>query len=297
MMRGKSIRVLLVEDNAHDAQALREALEAAGASSFELIARETLAEGLAVAESAPPDVLVLDLHLPDSHGLDTLQKVLEAAPDLPVVVYTQIDDEDLGVTAVQHGAQDYLIKTRLRVDLVVRALRYAIERHRMVETLRGLAMIDDLTGLYNRRGFMSLAEHHVKLAQRTRKHLLLIFADLDGFKAINDSYGHQEGDLALIETAEALRRTFRGSDIIARLGGDEFVVLALEPTSVGSDSVKARLVENLELVNRRPGRPYRLTLSTGTLRFDPWSQVSIGELIARVDEAMYKAKRERQGNA
>jgi diguanylate cyclase (GGDEF)-like protein len=297
MIRGKSIRVLLVEDNPTDAQALRDALEAAGASAFELIARTTLAEGLAVAESAPPDVLVLDLHLPDSHGLDTLQRVLEAAPDLPVVVYTQIDDEDLGVTAVQHGAQDYLIKTRLRVDLVVRALRYAIERHRMVETLRGLAMIDDLTGLYNRRGFMSLAEHHVKLAQRTRKHLLLIFADLDGFKAINDNYGHQEGDLALIETAEALRRTFRGSDIIARLGGDEFVVLALEPTSVGSDSVKARLIDNLDLVNRRPGRPYRLTLSTGTLRFDPWSQVSISELIARVDEAMYKAKRERQGSA
>jgi diguanylate cyclase (GGDEF)-like protein len=297
MIRGKSIRVLLVEDNLTDAQALRDALEAAGASAFELIARTTLAEGLAVAESAPPDVLVLDLHLPDSHGLDTLQRVLEAAPDLPVVVYTQIDDEDLGVTAVQHGAQDYLIKTRLRVDLVVRALRYAIERHRMVETLRGLAMIDDLTGLYNRRGFMSLAEHHVKLAQRTRKHLLLIFADLDGFKAINDNYGHQEGDLALIETAEALRRTFRGSDIIARLGGDEFVVLALEPTSVGSDSVKARLIDNLDLVNRRPGRPYRLTLSTGTLRFDPWSQVSISELIARVDEAMYKAKRERQGSA
>jgi diguanylate cyclase (GGDEF)-like protein len=297
MIRGKSIRVLLVEDNPTDAQALRDALEAAGASAFELIARTTLAEGLAVAESAPPDVLVLDLHLPDSHGLDTLQRVLEAAPDLPVVVYTQIDDEDLGVTAVQHGAQDYLIKTRLRVDLVVRALRYAIERHRMVEPLRGLAMIDDLTGLYNRRGFMSLAEHHVKLAQRTRKHLLLIFADLDGFKAINDNYGHQEGDLALIETAEALRRTFRGSDIIARLGGDEFVVLALEPTSVGSDSVKARLIDNLDLVNRRPGRPYRLTLSTGTLRFDPWSQVSISELIARVDEAMYKAKRERQGSA
>jgi diguanylate cyclase (GGDEF)-like protein len=297
MIRGKSIRVLLIEDNLQDAQALREALEATGASDFELVARETLADGLAVAESAPPDVLVLDLHLPDSHGLDTLQRVLEAAPDLPVVVYTQIDDEDIGVTAVQHGAQDYLIKTRLRVDLVVRSLRYAIERHRMIETLRGLAMIDDLTGLYNRRGFMSLAEHHVKLAQRTRKHLLLIFADLDGFKAINDTYGHQEGDLALAETAEALRRTFRGSDIIARLGGDEFVILALEPTSVGSESVKARLAENLELVNRRPGRPYRLSLSTGTLRFDPWSQVSIAELIARVDEAMYQAKRERQGNA
>jgi diguanylate cyclase (GGDEF)-like protein len=297
MIRGRSIRVLLIEDNPPDTQALRDALDATGASDFELVARETLADGLAAAESAPPDVLVLDLHLPDSHGLDTLKRVLEAAPDLPVVVYTQIDDEDMGVTAVQHGAQDYLIKTRLRVDLVVRSLRYAIERHRMVETLRGLAMIDDLTGLYNRRGFMSLAEHHVKLAQRTRKHLLLIFADLDGFKAINDTHGHQEGDLALVETAEALRRTFRGSDIIARLGGDEFVVLALEPSSVGSESVKARLTENLELVNRRPGRPYRLSLSTGTLRFDPWSQVSIAELIARVDEAMYKAKRERQGSA
>ena len=126
MIRGRSIRVLLVEDNPPDAQSLRDALGEAGAGHFELVVRDTLADGLKVVESAPPDVLVLDLHLPDSHGLDTLQRVLDAAPDLPVVVYTQIDDEELGVTAVQHGAQDYLIKTRLRVDLVVRALRYAI---------------------------------------------------------------------------------------------------------------------------------------------------------------------------
>ncbi len=293
-MGSPTISVLLIEDSTRHAAELRTALEKAGGAQFALTTTDTLTQGLVALDAEAIEVVLLDLNLPDSAGLATLQAVREHAPDVPVVVLTAVADDETAVAAVRLGAQDFLVKGEVNAQLIVRSLRYALERHQSMEALRGLAMIDDLTGLYNRRGFMSLVEHHVKLAQRAHKQLLLIFADLDGFKAINDNFGHQEGDIALIETADALRRTFRGSDIIARLGGDEFAVLAVEPSGVSSDTVLARLRENLAAFNERPGRGYTLSLSSGAMRFDPWSSFSILDLIARVDEAMYQQKRGRR---
>ncbi|MGE5235531.1 MAG: GGDEF domain-containing protein [Acidobacteriota bacterium] len=292
-MNGFPIRTLIIDDDPATVAPVQEAMAAVTGVRFETTVRSTLSEGLAMLAESSIDVVVLDLLLPDSQGLDALKCLLEEAPDVPVVVLTDLDDENTGVLAVRDGAQDYLVRTRVTPDLVVRSVRYAIERHRFLEGLRGMAMIDDLTGLYNRRGFRTLAEYQVKLAQRTNKQLLLIFADIDDFKKINDMYGHQEGDIALIETAEALRRTFRGSDVIARLGGDEFVILAIEPSGVRSEIVIGRLTANLRAATSTPGRPYRLSVSTGAARFDPWNSRSIIELIAQVDEAMYEEKRRR----
>ncbi|MBI4915155.1 MAG: GGDEF domain-containing response regulator [Acidobacteria bacterium] len=293
-MNGTTIRTLVIDGSPGFATYLAEALAAVPGSRFELSCQATLADGLAALADGGADVVVLDLHLPDSEGLETLRRVLDLIPEVPVVVLSELDADDLGVGAVRQGAQDFLVKARVNGEVVARALRYAIERHHMIETLRSAAMIDDLTGLYNRRGLLTLAEHHVKLAQRSHRQLLLIFADLDDFKRINDSWGHAEGDLALIETAEALRGTFRGSDIIARLGGDEFVVVAVDPGGVSSDTVTARLRDNLHVFNAQAGRPYRLSLSIGTMRFEPSNSVSILELLARVDEAMYQEKRSRR---
>jgi len=293
-MNGTTIRTLVIDGSPDFATYLAEALAPIPASRFELSCQPTLADGLSALADGGADVVVLDLHLPDSAGLETLRRVLEFIPEVPVVVLSELDADDLGVNAVRQGAQDFLVKARVNGEVVARALRYAIERHRMIETLRSAAMIDDLTGLYNRRGLLTLAEHHVKLAQRSHRQLLLIFADLDDFKHINDSWGHAEGDLALIETAEALRKTFRGSDIIARLGGDEFVVVAVDPGGTSSDTVTARLRDNLLAFNAQTGRPYQLSLSTGTMRFEPSNSVSILDLLARVDEAMYQEKRSRR---
>jgi len=293
-MNGKTIRTLLIDDHPGYAEYLRETLASQRGSDFELACRTSLADGLAALADGGADVVVLDLRLPDSTGLDTLKRVVEFIPEVPVVVLTALDDEDLGVDAVRQGAQDFLVKARVNGEVVARSLRYAIERHRMIEALRSAAMIDDLTGLYNRRGLLTLAEHHVRLAQRAHRQLLLVFADLDDFKHINDSWGHAEGDLALVETAEALRQTFRGSDILARLGGDEFVVVAVDPGGVSSDIITARLRNNLHAFNEKAGRPYQLSLSTGTMRFEPSNSVSILDLLARVDEAMYQEKRNRR---
>jgi diguanylate cyclase (GGDEF)-like protein/PAS domain S-box-containing protein len=164
-------------------------------------------------------------------------------------------------------------------------------RVRMEETLRALALIDDLTGLYNRRGFFTLGQQQLKAADRAKSGMALLFADFNGLKRINDALGHPEGDRALIETAGVLRETFRDSDIIARFGGDEFVVLAIETDGVGFQVLTTRLQENLEAHNARKGRRYKLSLSVGLARYDPESPCSIEELLAQADRAMYERKR------
>ncbi len=171
------------------------------------------------------------------------------------------------------------------------------ERRRTEETLRSLSLIDDLTGLYNRRGFLALAEQQMRLAQRTGHGFTLVFADMDEMKKINDTYGHKVGDEALRSVADILKRSFRESDIIARLGGDEFTILALEDYELGSQqrAVTARLLENLKDYNKQKGRPFNLSLSVGVVHFDPESNGSIEELLARADEAMYTDKQRRKG--
>ena len=156
--------------------------------------------------------------------------------------------------------------------------------------LRYLALTDDLTCLYNRRGFFAAATHQLKLARRNAQGLLLFFCDVDNLKTINDSYGHREGDLAIIRAADALERTFRGSDILARLGGDEFAVLAMEASTQSEEVILLRLEKNLKKSNANQSR-YEMSLSVGLARFDPKHPVSLGALMAQADRAMYEEKR------
>jgi len=163
-------------------------------------------------------------------------------------------------------------------------------RKRMEDTLRALLLLDELTGLYNRRGFVTLSQHQLKTANRMKRRMALLFADFDGLKLINDTFGHPEGDRALIEVADALRETFRESDIIARIAGDEFVVLAIETGRVSSEVLATRLQENLEARNARGDRRYKLSLSVGIARYDSEHSCSIDELLAQADRAMYEKK-------
>jgi diguanylate cyclase (GGDEF)-like protein len=180
------------------------------------------------------------------------------------------------------------------------ALRVAVHpavwsavRHVIVEReLRYLALTDDLTCLYNRRGFFAAATQQLKLALRNSQSALLFFCDVDNLKIINDSYGHQEGDLVLVRTADALEEAFRDSDILARLGGDEFVVLALEASSQHEGAILRRLEESLKKSNTNESR-YELSLSVGMARFDPKHAASLGELMELADKDMYEQKRKR----
>ncbi|MGQ0538359.1 MAG: diguanylate cyclase, partial [Gemmatimonadaceae bacterium] len=160
------------------------------------------------------------------------------------------------------------------------------------DTLSALSLVDELTDLYNRRGFLALAEQQLKLARRSRRELVLLFVDLDDFKLINDTYGHGEGDVALKRAAAILKKTFRESDIVARLGGDEFVILAAETGS--SAGIVDRLRRELRLRNKEDGYPYTLSFSVGAARFDPSNPPSIEALLQTADAMLYEQKREKR---
>ncbi|MBI2494976.1 MAG: diguanylate cyclase response regulator, partial [Candidatus Omnitrophica bacterium] len=216
------------------------------------------------------------------------------APEVPIVVLTVLDDDAVALEAVRQGAQDYLVKGQVPAERLSRVIGYAIERHRMQTTLQGLSLVDELTRLYNRRGFLNLAAQHLKLAQRTKRGLSLAFIDLDGLKHINDTFGHHEGDRALVETAEILKRTFRSSDIMARIGGDEFAILAIEAQEDSGGRLASRLQDKVREHNAQQQRSHELSLSMGIAHLDPQSPSSVEGLMTRADQALYEHKRSKQ---
>lgn len=174
-------------------------------------------------------------------------------------------------------------------ELVV-VSRDITERKLQEERLKDMAILDDLTGLYNRRGFMALASQHLKQAKRAKRQALVIFADLDGLKRINDTHGHADGDRAIIAAAEVFNRTFRDSDVVARVGGDEFAILAIEAEMESVETIKARLQAALQSANSS-GRPYQISVSIGIVPFNPDHDANVEELMASADREMYTHKR------
>ena len=165
------------------------------------------------------------------------------------------------------------------------------ERKKMEEEIHSLSITDPLTGLHNRRGFLTLAEHQLKISNRGEGGMLLFFADLDGMKWINDTLGHEEGDRALIDVAVMFKETFRASDIIARVGGDEFAILTIDTSGISPEIIMARLKDQIDKHNSEKGRRYKISISMGTAYYNPENACSLDELISRADKLMYDQKK------
>jgi len=168
------------------------------------------------------------------------------------------------------------------------------DRKKMEEEILSLSVTDSLTGLNNRRGFLSLAGQQLKLSDRNKSKMALFFADMDGLKQINDTFGHEEGDKALIETANVLKAAFRASDIVSRLGGDEFAVLAFDIKEKTPDIFAVKLQQIIDRQNNQENRRYKLSITMGCYCYDPENPCSIDELIARADKLMYEKKQNKQ---
>jgi diguanylate cyclase (GGDEF)-like protein/PAS domain S-box-containing protein len=166
------------------------------------------------------------------------------------------------------------------------------ERKNYEAQLHHISISDELTGLFNRRGFMTLADKHLKVAQRGGKDIFLLYADFDNMKLINDTLGHAVGDSALVETAVILKNTFRQADLIGRVGGDEFIVLMSESKdSWSEEAVIERLEQEIDKANSNAGRKYKVLLSLGTVRHAHTEPVTIDELMSEADQMMYEHKR------
>lgn len=288
--KGTPTVVLLIEDDPYDAELTMSVL--GEIRSFRCMAEraETLSGGLERLSRGGIDLVLLDLGLPDSLGLATFELAYVQYPDIPIIILSGLADEEMAIKTVQEGAQDYLVKGNFDGNLLARAIRYAIERHRIKAELKSLSLTDELTGLYNRRGFLTLARQQIKIAHRLKKRLLLIYTDMDNLKWINDTLGHKEGDRALKEMAEIMSNTFRASDLVARMGGDEFAVLGLEEAEADFSKIRMRLQEKTSLSGKDSARPFRLSFSMGFVQYDPEKPEGIDDLLARADKLMYVEK-------
>ncbi|HXJ46629.1 MAG TPA: GGDEF domain-containing protein [Candidatus Dormibacteraeota bacterium] len=190
-----------------------------------------------------------------------------------------------------HSGPADLFKFR---ELLVEAAHSVFMRWKVLHQLRTMALTDDLTSLYNRRGFLLLGMHYLRLALRNAQPLCLYFADVDRLKIVNDCCGHVQGDALLVACGEILKMTFRESDIIARIGGDEFAVLVQGGTSESRDAVLGRLQSSIDAMNRDVFASYRLSLSVGVARFDPLNPVTLGELLSIADRELMFSKRSRR---
>jgi len=169
------------------------------------------------------------------------------------------------------------------------------ERKSYEAQLHHMSVTDELTGLFNRRGFKTLADKQLKVAARNKHEVFLLYADFDNMKWINDKYGHPAGDSALVETAVILKNTFRQADLIGRVGGDEFIVLLSDRKGRKSEeTVIDRLEEEINKANSIKNRRYKILLSIGTVSCDSANTISIDELMIKADKLMYESKRQKK---
>ena len=302
--RKKHLNVLMIEDNPGDRRMAEIALRHAAGDTqlgIGLVGVASLAEGLdhlkqpRAPSNAGVDVVLLDLGLPDTNGLDGLREVRRTAPNMPIIVLTGLSDLSVATDALKNGAGDYLEKDELQPVALLRSIRYAIERKKSEAELLRLAQTDPLTGLLNRRAFFERTEDALAQARRSQLACAVIVFDLDRFKEVNDLFGHKVGDDLLVAVASTLRRNLRTTDSCGRLGGDEFAVLAPNLRSANDAmEIAEKVVELIASITDIGDVRVDLKISAGISVF-PMDDSDAEGLLSHADMAMYKSKISKRG--
>ncbi|MDH4162897.1 MAG: diguanylate cyclase [Nitrospirota bacterium] len=277
--------IMVVDDDVSILDILRQSLVMEGYSCDAYTRGEDAIESL---QRLSVDILLTDIVMPGMRGLELVSRAKKIQPELTVIVMTGFVEEFSYDEAVRAGAVDFIKKPFTIHELVVR-----IKHAKLQEHLRELSITDELTGLSNRRGFFAFAQQQIRQVRRTGERMVLLYADLDNLKTINDTQGHLAGDRALADAAQIFRETFRDSDIIARMGGDEFAVVLVNATEENVEAVQKRLRKRLDEHNQRRDGTYRLSVSMGLSVFDPDRPASVDELIRDADAQMYDEKRKK----
>ena len=288
--------VLIVEDNLTDAYIIENLLSDIADSYFNVQHVTALNAVRNACELQRPDVILLDLSLPDTQGLDTIRELKKVATNSPIVVMTGSHDEDTVDRAVQAGAQDLLHKGEYSAKFLGKTIRYAIERKKSELELKHLAHFDQLTGVANRVLFLENINRALSHAKRHKERLTLMFIDLDNFKNINDSLGHNVGDDLLVKVASRLLASVRKSDTVARLGGDEFAIILEDSGAVcNTEIVAQKILKKLSLPFEIDDQKIYISASIG-VAISPEAGDDIDTLLKNADIAMYGVKKEGKNN-
>ncbi|MEG4228657.1 diguanylate cyclase [Microcoleus sp. N9_B2] len=301
--------ILIVDDTPDNLRLLAKILESQG-----YIVRKALNGRMALQgiHRDPPNLILLDINMPQMNGYEVCQKLKasEASDQIPVIFISALEQLENKVRAFELGCVDYITKPfqeqevlmRVKNQLLIQQQRQQLleqnqrleheiqERLRAEAEVRQLSVTDELTGLYNRRGFFLLANQQLKIARRTQTSYFILFADLDGLKKINDTLGHEMGDRVIVDAAQILKQTFREADIVARLGGDEFALFIPNFSGDSSTNFHSRLEENIDRFNQQSERAY-ISISLGVEFGDLNNEVLLEQLLAKADKLMYEHKR------
>lgn len=288
-------------------------------------------EALALAQAELPELIITDILMPHMDGFSLVRR-LRAEPllaSIPVIFQTaNYDVSEIHRLARASGVQHILRKAaepqeimravsdslkrptqparlpqtgqlqRAHLELLADKLYQKVsELEKANDHLRNLSLTDVLTGLNNRRGFMILATGLLKFARRVSYSVCLLYIDLDSLKYINDRFGHAAGDAAITQFSRILIDTFRDSDVIGRMGGDEFVVMIADASESDLASVQSRLQSNIDMYNLKAAQGQTFSFSLGVIRVEPESTITMEELLAQADAAMYKHKLSRRRTA
>jgi diguanylate cyclase (GGDEF)-like protein len=307
----KNKKILYVEDNLDNKLLVKRTLEAEG---YTVLEASDGIEGVRVAQAEKPDLILMDLNLPamDGQAATTRIKGIKGLENVIIVAFTARVMEGEREKSLSAGCDGYIPKP-IDVDKLPKQLEEFLKgkkesitleqereylrkyTHDLVERLEeniGISYTDELTGVYNRRGFQLRLAQELSRARRFGLNLSCIMLDIDDFKQINDNFGHSVGDLVLAEIARLLSKKLRKYELIARYGGEEFVILLVQEDGAGALAVAERLRKYIE--NQRlniSSHQIRVTISLGISCFSRHEPLSGEKLIQRADEALYQAKK------
>ena len=256
--------ILIVDDTRLNLEIMKSLLQ----NDYAIFTAADGLTGLQMAQTEKVDLILLDINMPGMDGYEVCARLKSdpATENIPVIFVTARNDVTEETKGLALGAIDYIIKpisapvVKARVRNHMRMKQFQDRLAQSEMKLRELSLSDELTGLFNRRGFTILADQQIKLSQRLQQGFSLFFADMDGMKWINDNLGHTVGDQALLETAKIIKKSFRASDIVARIGGDEFVCLSVDASPAEIAANLSRLQHTITDANRTLSLPYQLSL-------------------------------------
>jgi two-component system cell cycle response regulator len=247
-------------------------------------------EAREILDNETIDVILVEINGELDRYRDIISELTEYFELKPVFFIADSYDRDFALGWLELGVQDYLLVKDINPDILYRSIMFGMRRFEQVKRYRQQTIIDDMTGIFNRKGFLTMSDHYLKIASRKKKSAHLMYIDIDNLKTINDLFGHREGDEAIIQTAGLVSSCFRDSDITGRMGGDEFASFLFDTRPVDEIIILNRVLQRFEEYNQESSKNYPLSVSVGLTFFDPEHVVPLDTLIDQADKAMYVKK-------